>query len=199
MTIHPKSLFGWESNPLFPTNPVAAWLHIAYDPTFVRAVYDDDNLYLSIVALTAPRKDGKLKPIEKDHVLFRFDPYARGRHAVSMTFSSKGRIHQYDSHDTWYFDHAWSIRSKNATLTNKDAKSLPVEEAAMWKRIGEGVTGWLARTLALHVAFRREWRADEPVTYFTLAMYATLFARRRSLRHGTCSVQFFQGGFVHAT
>ncbi|MFH1022036.1 MAG: prolyl oligopeptidase family serine peptidase [Planctomycetota bacterium] len=117
--------------------------NFAQDPTFVRAAFDDKNLYFAITAMTAPRPDGsKMEPIEKDEVMFRFDPFARGRHAMELFFSVKGLVRVYDSHETWGYDGAPATVCAGGVLAGEKPDGLGREEAAAWASLGKGASGW---------------------------------------------------------
>ncbi len=115
--------------------------HVAYDPTFVRILYDTTHVYMAITALVAPRA-GKAGG-GRDRVLLRFDPHKMGRHALEMVFNRKGLVRGYDSHETWAYSLRPHVRLAGTSLDEKSAARLGGAEAAAAAKIGKGAGGWL--------------------------------------------------------
>jgi dienelactone hydrolase len=116
---------------------------LAQDATFVRLAHDDDNLYLSLTALTAPRPaESRGKPPADDMILLRLDPGARGRHMLQLELTSQGLQRAYDSHETWGYTYVPALRWSATPLTAADAGRLGAEESAALRALGEGASGW---------------------------------------------------------
>ncbi len=119
-------------------------IRIAIDPTFVRVACDKSNMYFAVVCLVAPRKKGtRLKSVERDMVLFRFDPFARGRHALEIVLNVKGRKRSYDTHENWAYGYVPPIEFSARKLEAVKPEELPPEERAALERLGEGASGWV--------------------------------------------------------
>lgn len=131
--------------------------HEAYDPTFVRILYDNTNVYIAITALSAPRS-GEAGG-GKDRVLLRFDPHKMGRHALEMVFNRKGFVRGYDSHETWAYYMRPNLRLAGASLDEKSAAALGGLEAAAAVKIGKGAGGWL---LEIAIPWRSLANASPP-------------------------------------